>query len=384
VAIFRRTARRVDLQQSSLAPAEAFLLSRLGGGASLAELADLTGLDVGRVDAAMSRLVDGGYVAADGAEALSPTPTLTPLPPMAVSPSRAPRAPAKPEDAIYTNHPSQVPLPPAEAPDMVAPELIPILDLDAADVDEVALATDAEDSLVAADVDAATHRQLYARLYAHLTRDERVALAQKASREAAIALAYDPDPQVIRVLCEHFREGLEPLRVIAAHHVTAQGLDALLKRVDALRDGLVERRLLRNAHISEAMLRTLLARKRLLKLFQVVVDRDLPEITRVRSRGVLRAHWPLSTPEERAELLVVTEGRCLPQFVGLTFDQRLISLLCARPIHSPVFVQSLARFSATPPQVLLHLLKQPLVKRSSHLRLQVQQHPNAPAEAKRM
>jgi hypothetical protein len=48
-----------------------------------------------------------------------------------------------------------------------------------------------------------------------------------------------------------------------------------------------------------------------------------------------------------------------------------------------MLIQSLARFPATPPQLIAHLLRQPLVKRQAHLKNQLLAHSNTPADAKR-
>ena len=69
--------------------------------------------------------------------------------------------------------------------------------------------------------------------------------------------------------------------------------------------------------------------------------------------------------------------------LGQPIDQKTAALLCARNVYPVSLIQSLARFPATPPSVLAHLLKQPLVKRQAHLRSMLLQHPNVPSEAKR-
>ncbi len=48
-----------------------------------------------------------------------------------------------------------------------------------------------------------------------------------------------------------------------------------------------------------------------------------------------------------------------------------------------LFIQNLARFPACPPALLVHLLKQPFVRKSPALRKVLFQHPNVPSQVKR-
>ena len=68
---------------------------------------------------------------------------------------------------------------------------------------------------------------------------------------------------------------------------------------------------------------------------------------------------------------------------GLTFDGRTTSLLCSKSYVSVMLVTNLARFNATPPALIAHLLRQPMVRRQQHLRNMLLQHPNTPSDAKR-
>jgi hypothetical protein len=57
--------------------------------------------------------------------------------------------------------------------------------------------------------------------------------------------------------------------------------------------------------------------------------------------------------------------------------------LCARTYNSVLLIQNLARFGPTPPQLIVHLLRQGLVKRQAQLKNMLFQHPNCPGDAKR-
>src|SRR5690606_32011168 len=104
---------------------------------------------------------------------------------------------------------------------------------------------------------------------------------------------------------------------------------------------------------------------------------------RVRIRSRLRPIFTRAEAEDRAALIIRTEGRCLVNLSGCTFDARLTQLLVNQTIVSPLFVQNLARFGATPPALIAKLLRSPVVQRQPQLRALLCKHPNASGDAKR-
>ncbi len=145
----------------------------------------------------------------------------------------------------------------------------------------------------------------------------------------------------------------------------------------------MQRRLLRNTASGDNLVRRILHPKRLLETYKTTLDREVPDRTRTTARSLLRTKWATAEPDERVALIWTTEGRVLTVMTGCTFDSKTTLMMCARPIVSVMLVQSLSRFPATPPSVLAHLLKQPMVKRQPHLRAMILQHPNVPSDAKR-
>jgi hypothetical protein len=95
------------------------------------------------------------------------------------------------------------------------------------------------------------------------------------------------------------------------------------------------------------------------------------------AREVLRASFNQRTGEERVELILTTEGRCLILFAGLTIDGQTTALLCRRTYVSSLLIQNIARWSAAPPQLIAHLRRQETVKRNPQLRMMLERHPNA-------
>ena len=145
----------------------------------------------------------------------------------------------------------------------------------------------------------------------------------------------------------------------------------------------MRRALLRNPLLPAAVLRRLYAGRRLLEQYKLVVSHEVPEQTRRTARELLRTRFAGADPDERVEVIVKTEGRCLGALAGLPIDGKTTAQLCARPYTSPLFVQNLSRWSPCPPALVAHLLKQEIVRRAPALKLALQRHPNAPAEPRR-
>jgi hypothetical protein len=243
-------------------------------------------------------------------------------------------------------------------------------------------AEDAEKDEVSAAAERNYH-QLYATRWHVLTVDERTRAAHSATGPDLFALCFDPDPRVIAAILENTTCGLDHVRLIAFHHRTGMGLEVVARRQDWLRDILVERRLLRNPMIGEIVLGRVMGPKRLFATYKITIDRDIPELSRIKCRGYIRQKWQTAASEERADLLLRTEGRCLTLMTGCTFDARTTAILCGRPINSVMFVQSIAKFGSSPPALLAHLMKQPFVRKNIPLRKVLLAHPNMPGDVKR-
>ena len=79
---------------------------------------------------------------------------------------------------------------------------------------------------------------------------------------------------------------------------------------------------------------------------------------------------------------LTTEGRVLATLSGLSLDGKSAALLCARTLSSTLLLENLARWPATPPNLVGHLLQQPLVRRMPNLQAALKRHPNCPGHAK--
>jgi hypothetical protein len=224
----------------------------------------------------------------------------------------------------------------------------------------------------------AVHRKLYETALRELAPDDRAARAKTADEPKLSAFCFDPLPAVVHALLENPRFALVQARLVAAHHRTPAGLEALAARAAFAADTGVRRALLRNPQLSTALLRRLQGGRRLLDQHKLVVSRDIPDQTRRSARELLRARFPTADAEERVELILKTEGRCLASLAGLPIDGKTTSLLCTRTYMSTLLVQNLSRWSACPPALIAHLMKQEFVRRSPPLKVLLQRHPNAP------
>jgi len=253
--------------------------------------------------------------------------------------------------------------------------------------DEVAneeeAAADAEEDEEAVVLREQDYRKIYEAQFHPLTVDVRVGLAKISHGADLLALCLDADSRVIAGILENPTTGLQHVRLIAFHHRTGVGLEMITRRQEFLRDLLVERRLLRNPMAGDTVLSRIMATKRLFQTYKIAIDRDVPELTRSKSRGYLKKKYQTAPSDERADLVLRTEGRCLIYMTGCAFDAKMTQILCGKPYNSVLFIQNLAKFSATPPALLAHLMKQPFVRKSAPLKKLLLQHPNMPGDVKR-
>jgi hypothetical protein len=311
-----RPSRGCDLLALQLGPEEGFVLSRIDGSTDLDQLALLTGLSAARLGVILGRLVrEGAVEAPPGAARASPVPSPPAADPLAGLLDSPPEE-EKPED-------------------------------------------------VEADSAAASPRQLFETRLHQLPEDTRAGLAGTAVEPELSAFCFDPVPKVIARVLANPRCGLAHARLISAHHRNAAGFE-------------VQRFLLRNPQTPAHLLRSLLLKRRLSDLYRAGHDREASERTRGAARELLRERFAKGSPEERAELIIITEGRALVALSGLSLDGRTTALLCARPPASTLLIENLARWPATPPTLIAHLLTQPMVVRSPQLRTVLKRHPNAP------
>ena len=342
---------RKDAQALRLTPIDAYVLSRIDGATSIGELALISGMAPEDLRPILERLVGEGAIEGPPAGSGATSPASTPRPAVDVASHDAAIQDAPPHDAAS-----------AEAA------------ADGGAADDGAAAGPPEA--------AATHRQLFETRLHPLEEGEREALAGRAIEPELTALCFDPVPRVVRAVLGNPRAGLAQARLIAAHHGNAVGLDALGEKTAFLQDTEVQRLLLRNPQTPAPLLGRLLSRRRLAEVYQATQSRELPERNRRAAMEALRRRFSEASSEERVELILRTEGRVLVALAGLSLDGKAASLLCARPLTSLLLVENLARWPATPPVVIAHLLKQPMALRMPQVRTALKRHPNCPPSAR--
>ncbi|AKU95234.1 hypothetical protein AKJ09_01898 [Labilithrix luteola] len=394
-----------------LTPEEGFVLSRIDGRLSTRDLVALTGIEPQRIDQIVDKLASHGAVALDDdAAQAAPSGDTASLADFAAALGMDPSAfggqpvPRRTEGAPESR--SSYP-PPAMAADAITVEA-PVVDLEqleaapmeleevhddepAAELEEVHDDEPSETSEASAEEDESeeaignqrNYRQIYETRFHTLPTDARVHAAQLATGADLLALCFDAEPRVVAAVLDNPTSGLEHARLIALHHRTSTGLEMISRHAQLVRDSLVERRLLRNPQLGEVVLTRIMTPKNVFQTYKIAIDREIPELTRVKSRGTLRKKFQTSPSEDRADLVMRTEGRCLALLTGCTFDARTTSILCGKTFNSVLFIQNLAKFSATPPPLLAHLMKQPFVRKMAPLKKLLLQHPNMPGDVKR-
>ena len=319
----------VDHLALPLDPRQGYLLSRLDGTLDVPTLAALMNLDEDQVTAMLDELLTLGAVVSMGPVAATVVPPMT-----------EPSAESGPEET-----------------------------------DEEVSEADEETSLAAARSD--THRKLFEQHLRHRPEDQRVAQARVAVEPDLGAWCFDPTAEVIRAVLENPRVGTVHARLIAAHHRTVAGLEAVGARLAFTNDQGVRRALLQNPLLPPGLYRRLWSSRRLLDQYLVAISREATEQVRSMARDLLRTTFNQRTGEERVELILTTEGRCLASLAGATLDSQATALMCRRTYISTLLIQNIARWSAAPPQLIAHLRRQDVVKRNVALRQLLERHPNA-------
>lgn len=323
-------------------------MSRLDGSTDLSGLSKLTGLPLGQVETMVGELVALGAVIPETTGSLFSDLSILP-----------PSQPSEREAAAVTEEPPEDDSPSGDSDETGEPGV------------------PGEAAPIAARAESATHRKLFEQTLHHLSTDERIALARLAEEPELSAFCFDPVPQVIGAVFDNSKAGLTHARLVAAHHHSPAGLEIVASRAPFAAEPGVRRALLQNPLLPSSIFRRLWSPRRLLEQFLVTSSHDVPEQTRHAAREVLRTSFVQRPGDERVELILKTEGRCLASLIGLTIDGKTTSLLCRRTYVSTLLIQNIARWSAAPPQLIAHLQRQDAVRRNLQLRQLLERHPNA-------
>lgn len=396
------------MRSLKLSAEEGFVLSRVEGATSVKDLVALTGLAESRVVEIIGRLEAEGAVEVDGGGPVAPPSSSSgasatstssgSVPTTGRRPMRLDESPEIEAELLSFLRGEDAPPLPEEKSETAEAEAeaseTPSEEAPATETEEAAVEAPASDSdgdttpeeaayVAQEQRNERAYRQIYETVYHPMSRDARIKAAHEVKGADLLALCLDADPQVIHAVLENPRAGLDHARMIAFHHRTHMGLEAVAKRSEFLKDPLVERRLLRNPQLPGTILSRMVSPKLILEVYKICIDREIPERSRVMTREILRKKFMLASSDEKAALLVKTEGRCLILLVNCSLDAHATQILCGKQTYGPLFVQNLARWSATPPALLVHLIKLPFVRRNVGLKKMLLKHPNMPSEVKR-
>lgn len=226
-------------------------------------------------------------------------------------------------------------------------------------------------------------RRIYETVYRHMTREQRLSAATSVNGDQLMALCLDAEPAIIYALLSNPRFGLAEARYVAFHHRTQTGLEMLTRNMMILKDSLVQRRLLRNPQLPDMLLNKIVNPKLLTDCYKIAIDREVPERSRIKTANLLRKKFTMAGGEEKAALVIKTEARCLVILAGCAFDAQTTQILCGRTSWTLLSIQNLARWSATPPQLLRTLLKLPIIRTNYGMKKMLIKHPNMPSDVKR-
>lgn len=363
-----------DLKSLRLSPEEGFVLSRLDAPLSVKDLVDLTGIDESRMVTIVETLATQGVVDLD-----RDGPHAAPAPSTSASIAARARAEheAESERDAAEGAAEDTPEDAAKREDEAAAAEAASSDGDDPEAEETPEETERRAA------GAREYQRIYETVYHHMDRDARIAAAKTVTGENLLALCHDADPQVIAAVLTNPKANLEVARMIAQHHRTHAGLEHVGRRSEMVSDAQVQRRLLTNPQLPDTLLRKIVSPKLLTDVYKIAVNREIPERSRVLTREQLQKKFMLASPDERAALLIRTEGRCLALLVNCALDARTTQMLTSKTSYTVLFIQNLARWSATPPALLTHLLKQPLVRQNMGLKKMLLKHRNVPSDAKR-
>ena len=425
----------IDYKQLRLTAEEGFVLSRVDGPLSVRELVTLTGLPEDRVQEIVAKLATSGALDVEGGAL--PVPVGPPGPPAAAAApgpaaastiaagaakARAMRPELKQEVAAepmtddeqlpeLEELPQDASLPPPPVVDEPPSDELFDGGPDAAadssarlDEDENTSEHDTDEEgdavTIAPEPPSAVNveeqaqldeeergdkvwRRIYETVYRHMTREQRMSSAKTVTGDHLMAMCLDAEPQILHALLDNPRFGLAEARYVAFHHRTQTGLEMLTRNLMFLKDGLVQRRLLRNPQLPDMLLRKIINPKLLTDTYKIAIDREVPERSRIKTADVLRKKFTVAGGEEKAALVIKTEARCLIILAGCAFDAQTTQILCGRTSWSLMTIQNLARWSATPPQLLRMMLKLPIIRTNFGVRKMLLKHPNMPSDVKR-
>ncbi len=181
---------------------------------------------------------------------------------------------------------------------------------------------------------------------------------------------------------ETVKEGLDRIRSIAQHSQSAAELDVLARNPHIINDPAVQRHLLKNPVTPPHVLVRIFQTMNMFDLYNIIGGHEVNEPAKKSAREQLGVKFRRASAVECAQFIIRTEGRGLQYLMKERFTRETTDELCKHDITSLVLVGNLTIFSALPPALIRHLLKQPIVQRNKVMKSRFLKHANCPADAR--
>jgi hypothetical protein len=216
---------------------------------------------------------------------------------------------------------------------------------------------------------------LYVAEYAHLPVEERVRYAREGAPDTLLALCFDTSASVLHAALAHPAFQLAHARVAARSHGTHEGLEAIAQSSAFVNDSEVRAALLGNPAASDTTI-VAVADGTLSEIYKRTTDARIAE----RTRAVVRAHFQdrfrVRGSDERAAVIMSSEGACLALLGGFGLDARTSQILTGQFGMGSTLATNLARFPGAPPSVLRYLADLPAARNDAQFRGLLVAHPN--------
>ncbi|PIR94336.1 hypothetical protein COT97_01850 [Candidatus Falkowbacteria bacterium CG10_big_fil_rev_8_21_14_0_10_39_11] len=210
----------------------------------------------------------------------------------------------------------------------------------------------------------------------------RILIAKSADLVQLRALCHEVNAQVIRHVIDHQHFGLDHARLLAQHHHTQFGLEYLTRKPAFANDNAVRAALFKNNGSSKLVLDRCFRTLNLFRLNNLAVGREANEKTMMYARDTLRTKFDQSTPDQKTQFIIRTEGRCLRFFYQMQLDAETADLLGKHMYSSFILVRNLLSFPGLPPEVLRGIFRSPIISKHQGFRQRILSHTNCPADVR--
>ncbi|HCC23346.1 TPA: hypothetical protein DF272_04165 [Candidatus Falkowbacteria bacterium] len=227
-----------------------------------------------------------------------------------------------------------------------------------------------------------SHQELYRQTVRDLPLSEKLHLARGAVGDLLKVLCHDQNAEVIIALLENPEFGLTHARIVAKHHHTAAGLEILTRKPTLVADSEIKTDLHRNHASTELVLTRSFHSLNLIRLHNIAGGHEAAEHAKLLARDALRAKFDQSSPDQQAQFIITTEGRCLRFFYQTQFKTETVEFLSKHCYLSFILVHNLLIFPGLPPAIVRAIFRSPVIWRNLEFRRRILGHTNCPTDVK--